>query len=50
MPGIPLKIYRPQLEVILAESRGKRVDFLQEVIAQLRLRVSAWRRPDHRTV
>jgi len=37
MPGIPLKIYRPQLEVILAESRGKRVDFLQEVIAQLRL-------------
>jgi 16S rRNA (guanine527-N7)-methyltransferase len=37
MPGIPLKIYRPQLEVILAESRSRRVDFLQEVIAQLGL-------------
>ncbi len=37
MPGIPLKIYRPQLEVILAESRAKRVDFLREAIAELRL-------------
>jgi 16S rRNA (guanine527-N7)-methyltransferase len=37
MPGIPLKILRPQLEVILAESRGKRVDFLQEAIARLGL-------------
>jgi len=37
MPGIPLKIYRPSLEVVLAESRGKRVDFLQEAVARLSL-------------
>jgi 16S rRNA (guanine527-N7)-methyltransferase len=30
MPGIPLKIYRPEIEIILAESRGKRVEFLNE--------------------
>jgi 16S rRNA (guanine527-N7)-methyltransferase len=37
MPGIPLKIYRPSLEIILAESRGRRVDFLQEAVARLGL-------------
>ena len=37
MPGIPLKIMRPDLEVWLAEGRGKRVDFLREVIDRLRL-------------
>jgi 16S rRNA (guanine(527)-N(7))-methyltransferase RsmG len=37
MPGIPLKIYRPSLEIILAESRGKRVEFLQEAVARLGL-------------
>lgn len=37
MPGIPLKIYRPQIEVILAERRGSRVDFLLEAVAQLDL-------------
>ena len=37
MPGIPLRIYRPGLEVILAESRGKRVDFLREAVARLGL-------------
>jgi len=30
-PGIPIKIRRPEVELILAEGRRKRVDFLQEV-------------------
>lgn len=30
-PGIPIKIRRPEIELILAEGRRKRVDFLQEV-------------------
>jgi 16S rRNA (guanine(527)-N(7))-methyltransferase RsmG len=37
MPGIPLKIYRPQLEIILAESREKRADFLRRAIDHLKL-------------
>jgi 16S rRNA (guanine(527)-N(7))-methyltransferase RsmG len=37
MPGIPLKIYRPQLEIILAESREKRVDFLRRVVDHIQL-------------
>lgn len=37
MPGIPLKIYRPGLAVLLAESRGKRVDFLKLAIDRLQL-------------
>ncbi len=37
MPGIPLKIYRPGIEIILAESRGKRVEFLNEAVARLEL-------------
>ncbi len=37
MPGIPLKIYRPRLEVLLAESRARRVAFLETAIARLGL-------------
>ncbi len=37
MPGIPLKIFRPEIEILLAESRGKRVDFLKEAVAHLGL-------------
>jgi len=37
MPGIPLKIAYPHLEVLLAESRQKRVDFLQIVKESLKL-------------
>lgn len=37
MPGIPLKIYRPQLEIILAESRAKRADFLQRAVDHIKL-------------
>ncbi len=37
MPGIPLKIAYPQIEVILAESRRNRVEFLETVLSQLGL-------------
>jgi len=36
-PGIPLKIYKPGLKLILAESRGKRIDFLCSVVQELGL-------------
>jgi 16S rRNA (guanine(527)-N(7))-methyltransferase RsmG len=38
MPGIPLKIYRPALHLILAETRGNRVEFLNHALARLELR------------
>jgi 16S rRNA (guanine527-N7)-methyltransferase len=38
MPGIPLKIYRPGLDLILAETRGNRVEFLKRVLARLELK------------
>lgn len=34
-PGIPLKIMKPDLRIILAEPRHKRVDFLRMAIAEL---------------
>lgn len=37
MPGIPLKIFRPDLHIILSESRGKRNDFLHTVLQSLGL-------------
>lgn len=37
MPGIPVKILRPDIDIWLAESRAKRVAFLQEVIDTLKL-------------
>lgn len=36
-PGIPLKILFPQLNMILAEPRPKRITFLSEVIKELNL-------------
>lgn len=36
-PGIPLKIFRPDLNIVLIDSLNKRVNFLQEVINQLSL-------------
>lgn len=36
-PGIPLKIFRPHLKLVLAESRRKRADFLQSAIVELGL-------------
>src|SRR3954471_10042518 len=37
LPGIPLKIARPQVRMILAEPRGARAEFLREVCARLPL-------------
>jgi len=36
-PGLPLKIVRPDLELVLAEGRGKRLAFLEEACQVLRL-------------
>jgi 16S rRNA (guanine527-N7)-methyltransferase len=36
-PGLPIKIMRPELHLILAESRGKKLAFLDEVIDRLGL-------------
>lgn len=36
-PGIPLKIYAPQLRMTLIESHGKKATFLREVIRELKL-------------
>jgi 16S rRNA (guanine527-N7)-methyltransferase len=36
-PGVPLKIFHPDLQVILGEPRAKRVTFLREVIEALHL-------------
>src|SRR5262245_32447947 len=37
LPGIPLKIARPEVELILAEPRGARAEFLRNVCARLGL-------------
>lgn len=37
-PGVPLKILRPDLEIILIDSLNKRVNFLNELISRLNLK------------
>src|SRR5689334_6377684 len=37
LPGIPLKIARPEVAMILAEPRGARAEFLREVCNRLKL-------------
>ena len=37
MPGIPLKIANPRIEILLAESRQNRVSFLEKVLQQLQM-------------
>ena len=37
MPGIPLKIFRPDLHILLAESRQQRIQFLKTVVAALHI-------------
>lgn len=36
-PGIPLKIVRPDIKIVLADSLNKRINFLNEVIGKLEL-------------
>ena len=38
IPGLPLKIMRPDLEVTLVEATGKKVGFLEEVVRELELK------------
>ncbi|MBR6013145.1 MAG: 16S rRNA (guanine(527)-N(7))-methyltransferase RsmG [Selenomonadaceae bacterium] len=37
-PGIPLKIFKPNLEVVLLDSLNKRVEFLKKVVEELNLK------------
>ena len=37
-PGIPIKIYRPDLKVVLVDALNKRINFLNEVIQELELK------------
>jgi 16S rRNA (guanine527-N7)-methyltransferase len=49
LPGVPLAIARPSLEVTLAERRRNRIDFLELVIAELGLdNVKVWAGDVHR--
>ncbi len=41
LPGIPIKIVRPQLRVALVESRAKRASFLSAAVRELGLRNTA---------
>ena len=36
-PGIPLKIYKPELEIVLLDSLNKRVNFLNNILEKLKL-------------
>jgi 16S rRNA (guanine(527)-N(7))-methyltransferase RsmG len=38
MPGIPLKIANPKIEIVLAESRRNRVQFIETVLGELGLK------------
>ena len=40
-PSIPLKIVYPELKITIVDSLNKRINFLQEVIKELNLEMSA---------
>jgi len=37
-PGVPLKIFKPELEIVLLDSLSKRIDFLKKVVTELNLK------------
>ena len=41
-PGLPLKLYDPALDVTLLDSRGKRIDFIREVLDDLGLQAPTY--------
>ena len=49
LPGLPLKILVPSLQVTLLDSLGKRVDWLNQVCAQLGWRASRPSTPGRRS-
>jgi len=44
LPGVPIQIMRPDVQVTLAESQGKKAAFLSEVVRALGLRSEVWPR------
>ena len=41
-PGLPMQLFRPTLEVTLAESQNKKASFLREVVRVLDVPVTVW--------
>jgi 16S rRNA (guanine527-N7)-methyltransferase len=41
-PGVPIQLMRPDVQVTLAESQGKKAAFLREVVRELGLRTEVW--------
>lgn len=41
-PGVPMQLFRPELEVTLAESQNKKATFLREVVRILGLPAEVW--------
>jgi 16S rRNA (guanine527-N7)-methyltransferase len=41
-PGIPIQLVRPQVQITLAESQGKKAGFLREAVRTLNLRSTVW--------
>ena len=41
-PGVPIQLIRPDVQVTLAESQGKKAAFLREVVRVLGLRTEVW--------
>jgi len=41
-PGVPIQLLRPEVQVTLAESQGKKAAFLREVVRVLGLRAEVW--------
>lgn len=44
LPGIPIAICRPEIDVTLAESQGKKAAFLREAVRTLELKAEVWGR------
>ena len=42
LPGLPIQLLRPELEVTLAESQGKKAAFLREAVRTLGLAAEVW--------
>jgi len=41
-PGVPIQLMRPDLQVTLAESQGKKAAFLREAVREMGLRTEVW--------
>jgi len=41
-PGLPIQLYRPDLQVTLGESQNKKATFLREVVRTLGLKTEVW--------